>query len=427
MANFEERILAEVERNFDKQVDFLEQLIRYPTLRNKEGSAQDFIQSALTERGYFVNRFQTDASLVGIHPAFSPATVDYADSWNVIGNRKAAAPSGRSLAFNSHMDVVPAGPVERWASPPFEPRRDGDWLYGRGAGDMKAGLAASIFALDAIEAAGLTLQGDVQVQSVVEEEITGNGAATALALGFTADAIISAEPTAERLVRANAGVFKFRLVTRGRSAHPRQAALGKSAIKMMMVLIERLHDLERKWINEIRQEPYFGDIENPVSLTIGTISGGEWIASLPSECAVEGRIGIHPNDRKEDRIAEFEHFIKQVSLSDPAFGEENSISLTWVGNLNDGYILPEGSEAEDCLRTVHKLVHEGGELPESVVTAYLDAAVFSVHGGITSLVYGPISQNHHGIDERVNLASLRRVTKTLALFAANWCGVKEAE
>src|SRR5690606_5449113 len=128
----------------------------------------------------------TDAALIGKHPAFSPATVDYAESWNVVG-RRAGSGGGRSLAFNSHVDVVPAGSDRRWAVPPFEPARDGDWLYGRGAGDMKAGLVASIFALDAIAAAGLSLRGDVQVQSVVEEEITGNGAATLFAAGFTAD------------------------------------------------------------------------------------------------------------------------------------------------------------------------------------------------------------------------------------------------
>src|SRR5690606_13490697 len=152
-----------------------EKLVGFKSLRNEEAAAQDFIEAALKERGFDVSRFRTDAARIGTHPAFSPATVDYDESWNIVGRKQAAGTGGRSLAFNSHVDIVPAGSAHRWASPPFEPRRDGDWLYGRGAGDMKAGLVASIFALDAISAAGLSLLGDVQVQSVVEEEITGNG------------------------------------------------------------------------------------------------------------------------------------------------------------------------------------------------------------------------------------------------------------
>jgi acetylornithine deacetylase len=69
-------------------------------------------------------------------------------------------------------------------------------------------------------------------------------------------------------------------------------------------------------------------------------------------------------------------------------------------------------------------VNDGKELSAFVMPAYLDAAIFSVHGGIPSLVYGPVAEDIHGIDERVSLTSLRRVTKALALFAADWCGLR---
>lgn len=424
MTSLNERILNAVDRRFDEQVRFLEELVRFKSLRNEESAAQDFIAAALKERGFDISRLRTNASKIGRHPAFSPTTVDYDESWNIVG-RKASAGGGRSLAFNSHVDVVPAGSGHRWTSPPFEPRRDGDWLYGRGAGDMKAGLVASLFALDAITDAGLSLLGDVQIQSVVEEEITGNGAATLFAAGFTADAIVSPEPTDEQLVRANAGVIKFRLETRGRPAHPRDPDSGQSAIDLMVRLIGHLRILEQRWIAERAGKRWFKDLANPVALTIGTICGGDWIASIPSDCVAEGRIGFYPGEDPKARAAEVEAFVERIQAEDPAFAGERLTTLTWVGVMHAGYALPENTTAEETLRNAHAATHAGDDLNSYVMACYLDAAVFSVHGNIPSLVYGPITENIHGIDERVSLSSLKRVTKTLALFAADWCGTRE--
>lgn len=91
--------------------------------------------------------------------------------------------------------------------------------------------------------------------------------------------------------------------------------------------------------------------------------------------------------------------------------------------MHEGYELIEGSAAEACLFEAHTSVNWGNVLGSTVMTCYLDAAVFSVHGKVPSLVYGPVSENIHGIDERVSLSSLKRVTKVLALYAADWCGI----
>lgn len=289
---------------------------------------------------------------------------------------------------------------------------------------MKAGLTASIFALDAIAKAGFRLTGDVQVQSVVEEEITGNGAATLFHNGFIADVVVSPEPTDEHLIRANSGVIKFHIVTQGRPAHPREPERGMSAVDLMMKLIQHLRTLERRWIEESRSKPLFRDIANPVALTIGTISGGDWIASIPSDCEVEGRIGFYPGENPGDRATEFEEFLEKLQRDDPDFTGENLITLSWVGVMHAGYELAPGTQQEAVLRHAHSCVNRGGNLEASVMTCYLDAAVFAVHGNIPALVYGPLAENIHGIDERVSVASLKRVTAVLALFAAEWCGIE---
>ncbi|WP_343039428.1 ArgE/DapE family deacylase [Microvirga makkahensis] len=421
-----ERILAAVDTAFDAQVRFLSDLVRCVSLRGQEAEVQALVEAALLERGYDVDRQMIDTALIGQHPAFSPATVSYEDSWNVIGIHSPAAVQGRSLILNAHVDIVPAGDPKRWQYPPFQPTRDGEWLYGRGSGDMKAGLSAAIFALDAIRAAGLELTAPVQIHSVVEEEITGNGAAMALVSNKVADAVLIPEPTDEKLVRANSGVIKFAITVHGTPAHPREVSGGVSALDAAVRLIDRLRQLETRWNEERTTKPFFDDVDNPAALTIGTINGGEWIASVPSCCRFEGRIGFYPGDDPQERVKEFEAFVATAAAGDPLLQRCPTPIVEWVGVVHAGYTLAPGSEAEAVLSKAHATANspDAPPLQAYVMACYLDAAVYSVHAGIPSLVYGPIAENIHAIDERVSLPSLRRVTKAIALFAASWCGVR---
>lgn len=423
-----ERILAAVDKAFDAQVGFLSDLVRCASLRGHEAEVQALVEKALVERGYDVARQPLDPSLIGKHPAFSPATVSYENFWNVIASREPAATQGRSLILNAHVDIVPTGDPKRWRYPPFEPTRDGEWLYGRGAGDMKAGLAAAIFALDAIKAAGLELTAPIQIHSVVEEEITGNGAAMAFASGKVADAVLIPEPTDEKLVRANSGVIKFGITIDGTPAHPREVSGGVSALDAATRLIALLRELETRWNEERPTKPFFDDVDNPAALTIGTINGGEWIASVPSSCRFEGRIGFYPGDDPHERVKQFEAFVAAAAAADPLLQRCPAPVVEWVGVVHAGYTLEPGSDAEAVLAKAHIDANAPGASPLQayVMACYLDAAVYAVHGKIPSLVYGPIAENIHAIDERVSLSSLRRVTKTIALFTAEWCGVRPA-
>ncbi|QRM32200.1 ArgE/DapE family deacylase [Microvirga sp. VF16] len=422
----QDRILAAVDEAFETQIAFLSDLVRCVSLRGQEADVQSRVEAALLERGYDVSRQTIDPTLIGRHPAFSPATVSYENSWNVIAVQNPAITEGRSLILNAHVDIVPTGDPKRWQDPPFEATRDDDWLYGRGSGDMKAGLSAAIFALDAIRAAGLELTAPVQIHSVVEEEITGNGAAMAVASGLTADVVLIPEPTDEKLVRANSGVIKFAITLHGTPAHPREVSGGVSAIEAAMRLIEHLRQLEARWNEEGAIQPFFHNVENPAALTIGTINGGEWIASVPSCCRFEGRIGFYPGDDPHERVRELEAFVARIAVDDPLIQRCPAPIVEWVGVVHAGYTLAPGSDAEGILAEAHAAAHapNGPALNSYVMACYLDAAVYAVHAGIPSLVYGPIAENIHAIDERVSLASLRRVTKTIALFAATWCGVR---
>ena len=214
-----ERIETAVDDAFDEQLGFTQALVRFPTQRGQEHTAQEFMAQSLRERDLPVDRWTIDVEDIRHHPGFSPVTISYDNALNVVGTHRPKKATGRSLILNGHIDVVPTGPVDLWSFPPYEPRIEDGWMYGRGSGDMKAGLAANLFAFDALRSVGYQPGGNVYFQSVVEEECTGNGALACLTRGYHADAALITEPTSDSLVRANAGVLWFQVEVRGRPAH----------------------------------------------------------------------------------------------------------------------------------------------------------------------------------------------------------------
>ncbi|MFH0303139.1 M20/M25/M40 family metallo-hydrolase, partial [Bradyrhizobium sp. 31Argb] len=183
-----EELRAAVDRNFDDQVAFLARLVQFRSLRGQEAPLQAWMAERLAERGYKVDAFSlADVDLMS-HPKAAPMDgIDLAGSRQVVATHDGDG-KGRSLIMQGHIDVVPEGPLDFWDFPPFDGVvRDG-WMHGRGAQDMKAGVSAMIYALDAIRAAGYAPQGRIHLQTVTEEESTGNGALSTLMRGYRADA-----------------------------------------------------------------------------------------------------------------------------------------------------------------------------------------------------------------------------------------------
>ncbi len=275
--------------------------MRYPSLRGQEHTAQDFLYEQMARRGLTMDRWAIDVEAIKHHPGFSPVAVDYSNAFNVVGAHRPREAKGKSLILNGHVDVVPLGPLDMWERPPFDPVIEGDWLYGRGSGDMKAGLIANLAALDALKRLGYQPAAPVYVQSVTEEECTGNGALACLLRGYRADAAIIPEPCDDRLTRANMGVIWFRVHVRGIPVHASVAGSGANAIEASYRLIQALHGLEAEWNARRVNHEHFKDLDHPVNLNIGKIEGGDWASSVPAWCSFDCRISFYPGRLRAGR------------------------------------------------------------------------------------------------------------------------------
>jgi acetylornithine deacetylase len=413
-----------VDRGFDEQVAFTEELVKFPSLRGHEQTAQDFMARELADRGYAIDRWEIDVAAISHLPGFSPVQDGYRDALNTVGSLRAAAPKGHSLILNGHIDVVPEGPTDMWATPPFSPKRDGDWLYGRGGGDMKAGLADAVYAIAALRRLGYRPAADVHLQSVIEEECTGNGALACVARGYRADAALIPEPSAERLSRGQLGVMWFHVKLRGVPVHVAYAGTGMNAIEAAVPIIQALHAMEERWNAKKHEHSHWAGHDHPINLNIGKVQGGDWASSVPAWCRFDVRVSVFPGQNLEDARHEIEDTIRTAAAAN-RFLANNPPEVVFDGFQAEGYVLEEGSDAEATLRAAHRMVY-GAEPDVRVGTGTTDARFFGLYQGIPAMVYGPTAECIHGFNERVSLESMRRNTHAIALFVAGWCGLARA-
>lgn len=418
------RLAAAVDAGWAAQLALLKTLVGFPSTRGAEAPCQDFLARALAGRGFAVDRWAVREAEIAALRGFSPVMdTDYATCLCVVGTKRAAAPAGRSLILQGHIDVVPPGPEAMWRTPPFVATEIDGWLHGRGANDMKAGVSCMIAALDALAAIGLAPASDLHVETVAEEESTGNGALATLARGYRADAVLIPEPTGHAITRAAVGCMWFRLRVAGRPVHVARAESGTNAIMSAYGLIRALEDHTAQLNDAARGDPWFGGTPQPLKFNPGKIRGGDWASSTPAWCEVDCRIGLLPGASLVQARAGVEATVRAAAAQDP-FLRESPPELLWNGFQAEGYVQEPGSAAEAVLARVHEQVH-GEPMQERRSTAVNDGR-FYAHAGMPALVYGPTGEGNHGFDERTNLASVKATTLAIALFVAEWCGVRPA-
>lgn len=423
----EEGLRAEIVDAVDglqaEAVELLEALVRQPSLLGQEQGAQAIMADCFADLGLEVDRFAIDEDAIRDLPGYSPSIISYDGRMNVVGVHRPSEARGRSLIFNGHIDVVPTGPEDLWSSPPFSPViRDGR-LYGRGGGDMKSGIVAYVIAYRALKELGLAPAAPVYLQSVVEEECTGNGALACLHRGYRADAAVIPEPFNHTLMVAQLGVMWLRFVITGTPAHVLDTSVGTSAIDAAVRLVAHLRSLEEAWNQPENRHPAFAGHAHPVNFNMGRIEGGEWASSVPTRCAVDMRIGFYPGMTTASVREAVEQVVAEARAKDPALANVR-IDIEWRGFQAEGCEIDRGHPMMALLADSHRAVHDD-DAADLAVTCTTDARFFNLYGNTPATCYGPEATRIHGIDESVSLDSMRDVARVLSLFMAGWCGVEK--
>lgn len=419
----ESDILAAVDSLQRDMVELATTLVRFPSLNGDEARAQDFMEGLFRGMGLETERFEVrDADLKDL-PGYSPSVGQWERHDNVVGIHRPHTAIGRSLILNGHIDVVPIGVEELWSRPPFDPVvRDGR-LYGRGSGDMKAGIAAYVTAFRALKSIGLQPAAPVFMQSVVEEECTGNGALACLQRGYQADGAIIPEPFGHSILSAQVGVMWLSVEVFGKPAHVLNAAQGINAIEAAFALWRGLQSLEAEWNEPGNRHLAFAHIEHPIIFNLGKINGGEWASSVPTRCVIELRCGFYPGVPAAQARAAIEARLTETMKRDPALAGITH-RVRYAGFQAEGFVLDGTAPLLTALAAAHsQVMNNDAEWFASSATT--DARAFNLYGRIPATCYGPEAQNIHGIDESVSIESTLRVAQVLALFMARWCGVEK--
>lgn len=420
-----QRIKDAVHQNFATQLQFTQKVIRYGGQRGEEAAVQDEMFTQYLNRGYAPVKLEMDESILSQHIGAGKFSPQHSKAPVVIGihEPKSSAAAGKSLILNGHIDVVPIGPKDLWKHDPYSAVIEGDWLYGRGGGDMRSGTVANLFALDALKSIGLQPASKVIIECVPEEESTGNGTMATHLAGYEADAVLIPEPTQEKLVRANVGVIWFQIEVSGKPVHVLRMKEGSNAIDSIWKVVASLREMEKEMNGQKMGRLHFEHLDHPINLNVAKIEGGDWASSVPAWCRIDCRVALYPGVAAQEVAGKIEKAVQQASKSD-LFLTNSPPKITWNGFFAEGYILEPGSDAEKLLEKAHQSA-TGESLQSETSPAYIDTRVFSLYQNIPALCYGPISESVHGFDEWVSISSIERVTTAIALFIAEWCGLED--
>jgi acetylornithine deacetylase len=404
-------------------VESLMEMVRIPSMggTDAEVEVQEHAAAMLRDLDTEVDRWDIDLAELGRDPWFPGVEVEREHAVGVVGTMPGQADEVMpALVLQGHLDVVPPGDPDNWLGvDPFSAEIRGGELYGRGACDMKGGVAANLAVVRTLVAAGVRLERPLAVHCVVGEEDGGLGAFATLRRGHIGEAAVITEPTSARIITATAGALTFRIEVAGRSAHGSLRTRGVSAFEAFLPIHAALLEFEA----ERNRDPEPGFVaEPPYALSFGLVRTGEWSSNVPDRLVAEGRFGVQLGEDPRLARARFEDVVTEVAVKDPWLRENRPV-VTWPG----GQFASGSTDADHPLiGEMSRAVTATGGMPPPLARGVYgsDLRLYTGIGGIPTLHYGPGDmENAHSPLERIDVDQLVEVTRALTLLALRRCGV----
>jgi acetylornithine deacetylase len=402
-------------------LDDLSALISFPSTGGSaaELAVQGWCADRLAASGADVDLWPLNLPALRADPDYPQEEVDRAAAYGCVATWPAEEDGPPALVLAGHTDVVPAGDPTAWRTDPYELRVEDGRAYGRGACDMKGGLAAVLGAVAALRTAGVRLRRPLAVHCVVAEEDGGLGAFATLRRGHTGSACVIAEPTARAVVGANAGSLTFRLEVPGRATHGSTRTRGVSAVDAFIPVLGALRELEARRNRDVPD--VFAGTNLPYPLSVGTVRAGDWASTVPDLLVAEGRYGVRLDEPVTVARTELEAAVAEACAGDPWLSRR-PVRVSWPGGVFASGQLPTG---DPLLPAVREAVADvTGHEPGVHGAPYGSDLRLYAAAGVPTLQYGPGDVGHaHAVDEHVEVADLERAARVYALLATRLCGV----
>jgi acetylornithine deacetylase len=418
--NFENRVTQWIDRQKDEVVAFLRELVRIPSVTGEEGPIQQFIAGRLKEMGLTVDVFEPDLASLRKHPAFVEVSRGYIGRPNVVGLLKGAG-GGKSLLFNGHVDVIPAGAPESWQHASWSGDLADGRIYGRGASDMKAGLAAMTMAVKAIRESGIRLRGDVILEYTVDEELSGNGTLACVMKGYKADGGICCETSSMRVQPGSIGRIWFEIKVKGKAAGIQRRWEGVNAIEKGYRVTQAVSDFERVRVERL-SHPLYPDIRGAIPCMVGVFESGSYHSAFPDSCLLKGSMATVPGEDSGAVKKEFVEFIR-AKVADDSWLKDHPPEVIFTGYFAEPSAIPVDSPIVRAL--CRKFTEVTGQEPViSGREGAADIRFMNRYGETPTVIFGPgMTEQMHANNEWANIDDLIQATKIISQTILEWCRV----
>jgi acetylornithine deacetylase len=392
-------------------------LVRIPSITGSEEAVSAWLAGALEAiLGVAVERLAPDPAIVRADPAWPGEEMPRSALPIVLG--RLGRPSGRRILLVGHTDVVPPGEPATWTVDPWAGEvRDGR-LYGRGACDMKGGVAAILGAVRALAASGVAARFDGEVVAVFvpSEEDGGQGMLAAIRAGVVGKMAVIAEPSSLDVVVAHAGALTFRLTVPGRAAHASQRREGVSALDNLALLVRALEADEARR-NAAETDPLMTALGLPYPTIVGIVHGGDWASTVIDRIVADGRYGVWLGQTTGEAEAELRACITGACAGDP-FLRDHPATVEFVGGrFGSARVPPDHPLPVGLAAQVEALT---GRRPEILGVPYgADMRLLVDEGATPTVIFGPGDVRvAHSADECVPLAEVETCARILAAWVA---------